>query len=256
MGLSVLLGLLLWSIGFGIYLNRIRSRGWDSTRRLLRTLPPAGTVLLLLCGLFWESGLAPRWLLAHAGWPAAQMDLAGRYMVGDRVLARNQAKARAWITRAARSGSAEARLALAGMDLEGQGRSGADPGSALASARMAAAQGLMDAQLLAGEILARYPQLAQPGERAQTYFDAALPQVRAQAAAGSAHAMFSLGLLKINGRGLPFDPEGGFALLLAAQAKGISVQQAFRISVLRSKLPPPVVLRAEAAWRQGIPTSR
>ena len=137
LALLTLLALLIWVAGFGIYLNLTGSRGWASTRRLLRTLPWAGTAGFCLCALFWENGLAPEWALAHAGLASARMDLAGRYMIGDRVLARNRVMARVWITRAARAGSAEARLALAGMDLEGQGGSGPDARSALAWARLA-----------------------------------------------------------------------------------------------------------------------
>jgi TPR repeat protein len=249
--LLTLVGLLLWSLVFGVYLNRIGSHGWASTRRLLRTYPAATALALVLCGLFWEGSLGPQWILAHGGRSSAQIAMAGRYLTGDRLLARNPARARSWITRAARSGSGEARLILASMDLEGRGQDRPDALAALSWARLAAGQGLLDAKLLAGEILLNHPELAKPGEQAQAYFDSALPAIRAQAQAGDPKAMFSLGMLKVRAQGLPLDQEGGYALLLEAQAKGIDLRQAFQISLVHASLPPEVIRRAEAAMSRG-----
>jgi|GEM_PF-6203313 len=235
-------GVLLWSVGFGIYLNQIHSHGWASTRRLLLTLPPAAAVALALSGLFWEDGLVPHWILAYTGNPPAQMIMAQEYLVGSRLLAKNPTQARAWITRAACSGFARAQVVLAGMELEDPTKP--DPLSALGWARRAASQGLDEGNLLTGELLLTHPDLAHPGERAQTYFDVALPPLIAQASAGNAQAMFSLGLLKLRGEGLPLDREGGFTLLLKAQGKGITLHQATMIAVIRSTLPPDLIRKA------------
>jgi TPR repeat protein len=166
LGLSCLLGLLLWAVGFGFYLNQIGSRGWASTRSLLRTLPAATLAVAVLCGAEWENHLVPHIVLAHAGLTSAQMAMAGRYVVGDRILRRNQAKARIWVARAANGGSADAMLVLAGMELNS--RSGSDPASALACAKQAGARGLVDAKLLTGDILLSYPNLAQDGQQSLT----------------------------------------------------------------------------------------
>lgn len=254
--LSGLLGVLLWAVGFGIYLNRIHSHGWASTRRLLRTLPWAAAAALLLCGVVWEGWLVPQWLLARAGGTGAQVALAGRYATGNGILARDLVKARAWLARAAVSGNPEAQLTLAGFDLDGKGRGGPDPGSALGWARKAGAQGLVPARLLAGEILIQNPGLAQPGERAQAYFDGALPVLVAQARAGDAQALFSLGMLKLHGTGLALDQEGGFALLLAARSRGISAMQGFQMDLVRGALPADLIRRAQAGQAAALAALR
>ena len=235
-----LAALLLWSAGFAVYLNRIHSHGWASTRRLLRTYRLAAPLALLLCALVWENLLVPTWCLAQWGRPVNQLDLAQRYATGDQLLAKDRARARHWLVRAAGSGSAQAQLLLGGMAWEDE-----DLAAALGWLRGAATQGLPAAQLLAGEVLLRQPGLAGPGEQAASYFAAALPKLRAEAGRGDASALFSLGAMQIQGRGLPADPEAGFRLLLRARALGLAPQQALALGKLRSTLPPDLVRRAE-----------
>ena len=252
--LGVLLLLLLWSVGFGIYLNRIGSHGWPSTRRLLRTFPPVAVVALLLVGFFWEDRLLVQWALAYGGQDAARLAMAGHYVKGDQLLARNPARARSWIARAARSGSGEAQMVLACMALGGHGQADRpDPVTALTWARIAGRRGITDGNLLTGEILLSHPELAQPGEKAQSYFDAALPGLLAQARQGDAQALFSVGLQKIRGHGLPPDTEGGLRMLLQAQRKGLQGSQGLTVFMVRSQMPEALAQRVEASL--GLPPS-
>jgi TPR repeat protein len=237
--------LLLWSTGFAVYLNRIHSHGWASTRRLLLSYRLAAPIALLLCALVWEDLLIPSWCLAQLGRPAFQLDLARRYASGAQLLARNRARERRWLLRAAQAGAAQGQLMLGAMDWQGQGLAKPDPASALGWLRLAAAQGLPAAQQLAGEILLSQPALAQPGEGAASYFAAARSGFQAEAARGSAAAMFCLGVMQIQGHGLPADPEAGYRLLLQARARGLGSQQLLTLDALRAILPADVVRRAE-----------
>jgi TPR repeat protein len=247
--LAILGCVLVWCVGFAIYLNRIHSHGWASTRRLLRTLIVVVPVSLLLSLTFWEDFLVPIWLAAQLGRTSSQVEVARRYLTGNQLLAKDLDSARHWITRAAQSGDAQAQVILAGLDWEGRGLAHSDPESALRWARLAASRGLPPAQLLAAEILLQHPDLAQLGEAAQTYFDTAIPLLQAQAATGNANALFSLGMMKIRGHGQPIDQVGGYSLLLQAQAKGLDPYQGIMLIMLRSSLPAGVIEQAEKAQR-------
>jgi len=57
--------------------------------------------------------------------------------------------------------------------------------------------------------------------------------------------MFSLGVMQIQGHGLPVDLEGGYRMLLRARARGIPPWRELTLEALRTTLPPDLVRRAE-----------
>lgn len=219
--LVALLLLLIWSAIFGIYLNRIHSRGWDSTKRLLKTYWGVGPLALLVSIFALDDGLAWDYLRGVLGHGPAQMRLAQEYGKGDRLLARALPRSLYWVRRAADNGDVQAQFAAAQLELSGQAGL-ADPVRALAHARSAAASGHAEAMVLVGQILLQHGRLAQPGENPATHFIRAIPLLEAQSRQGNADALFSLGLLYLRGQGVERDIARGLGLLLRAQSKGLS----------------------------------
>ena len=236
---------LLWSVGFAIYLNRIHSHGWASTRRLLLTLRVIAPLSLILGSAFWENSILPVFALARLGSSTCQIDLATRYTRGNQLLAKDRLAAHGWLLRAACNGNAKAQLLLASWAWEGFGGQRADPAAALHWGRVAAMQGMPEAKLFVGEVLLNHPDLARPGEQAQVYFDQALPALQAKATRGDIQAQFTLGLAKLQGQGQPMDQEGGLAMLLQINRQGLDALQTIKLDLIRTKLPVELVQRVE-----------
>ena len=241
--------ILAWSFGFALYLNRIHSHGWASTRRLLLTLRVVAPLSLVAGLAFWETFLVPVLALAHLGVSTCQIDLAQRYTQGNHLLAKNRATAHVWLERAARRGNAKAQLRMASWAWEGFGGQKVDRAAAMAWARLAAHQGSPEAQMFVGEILLDHPELAQPQERAQPYFDQAIPALQSQAARGDARAQFDLGLAKLRGLGQAPDLEEGLSMLLQINRQALDPLQTLKLDLVRAKLPADLVKRAEQRAR-------
>jgi len=232
-----LLILLGWNLAYGIYLNRIGSRGRASITRLLRTFRWAMPLSLLASGLLLHGTLARNLVEATFGRAAAQRSLAMGYFSGGDLLPQDRARARIWLTRAADQGDREAEYTLAQMWLGGTG-GGADPATALRWARAAATRHHPLAMVLVGEILMTHPDLARPGESAKQVFEQARPSLQFAAVSGDAQAMFSLGRMLTEGWGSHADPVEGYRWLLRANVQGLDPFKQIYVQSAGQRLSP------------------
>lgn len=236
---------LLWALGFAVYLNRIHSRGWASTRRLLKSSLWVFLVALTLALLYSEGSTL--WSLARGrlGSIEGQFRTGLLYQEGDTFLRPNPKKAVGAFRRAAEGGHALAQLSLARACYYGLGTP-RDPVAALRWARASARQGQPFAMALSGEIL----QGTSPTESA-SFFRQAAPLFRAQADKGDAQACFFLGHLFQNGQGVARDPVEALAWMLVAQRLGVAPLQSLGVQSYGKSLSPDQRTQAQTradAW--------
>ncbi|HJW34420.1 MAG TPA: tetratricopeptide repeat protein [Holophagaceae bacterium] len=205
---SALGAALVWSIGHGIYLNRIGSRGWASTRRLLIK---AGLVFILALPaafLIREWDTVRLLVEARLGKAEAQFQLARCYQRGEGLTGHRLDLARAWYLKAAEQQHVEAQLSLVRLYFFGEGGP-RDFSAAQRWAKPLADRQNVDAVLLMGESLE-----AQSAPEAQAYFVKALPLLQPLADQRNTQACINLAGLYWNGRGLPKDPVEAWKWLL------------------------------------------
>jgi len=232
---------LIWCLGHAIYLNRIHSRGWASTKRLLHK---SGLVfaLALFVAISMKEGRALAALVGAAiGLPRSEYLVGALAQSGQGLLKQDNAKAFGWFHRAAKRGDPDAEYALACAYHFGQGTS-RDPGKALRWARSSAESGNAMGMVLAGELLKD----ADP-KAAQSLFARSRPLLEAQAAGGDGTACFLLGSLYQQGGGIPADPTMALAWMLRGRMYGLSPFQDLSAQSLERSLTP--AQRSEAARR-------
>lgn len=232
---------LVWGLGHAIYLNRVHSRGWASTKRLLRK---SGLVfvLALLVATWMKEGRALTTLIGAAlGRPHSEYLAGALAQSGQGMLKQDHAKAFEWFHRAAEQGDPEAEYAVACAYHFGQGTP-CDPEKALQWARASADSGNAMGMVLAGEML----QEADPSA-AQFLFARSRPLLEARAAGGDGSACFLLGTLYQQGGGIPADPVMALAWMLRGRNLGLPPFQDLIAQRLEQSLTP--AQRAQAAER-------
>lgn len=247
LALLALGGALLWGLGFAVYLNRIGSRGWASTRRLLTSSMVAFAIALPAVIVFAEG---PAFWSLVRGWLGSAE---GQYRTGilysssDTFLQPTPSKATVAFRRAAEQGHSQAQFALAQACHVGLGTA-KNRAEALRWAQAAAQAGHPLAMVLAGDILRETS--AVEGE---PYFRRAAPLLRAQGEQGDGQACFTLGRLYREGLGVAQDPEEALFWMQVAQRLGISPLQGFAIQIHEKSLPSDLQSRARTraeAWIQ------
>jgi TPR repeat protein len=241
--LLVALGVaLLWGLGHAVYLNRIGSRGWASTHRLLKSTLIVFAVALPTAILVKEWPTLWPLLTGRLGSAEGQFQTGVLLQGGDPTFLRpNQPKAVAAFRRAARQGHTQAQLGLARACYYGRGTA-RDDGEALRWARKAADAGQPLALVLAGMI----QQESAPAEAAACFTRAA-PLLRSRGEEGDAEACYSLGFLLREGLGVAPDPVEALAWMLRAQRLGISPMQGWALQAFEKTLTPDQ--RAQARTR-------
>lgn len=148
---------LVWGLGYAVYLNRIGSRGWASTRRLLVTALVVFALALPLAVAFKEG--ATMWTLAKGrlGSSEGQYQTGILYAAGGTFLRTSRSKAVYEFRLAAEQGHAQAQFALAQACHSGQGTP-KDRAEALRWARAAAQADHPLAIVLAGSSSRNRPQ--------------------------------------------------------------------------------------------------
>jgi hypothetical protein len=228
-------------VGFAIYLNRIGSHGWASTRRLLKV--SLGVFALALPAALLVKERATLGPLASGWFGSAE----GQFQTGllyqggdDTFLKPSQIKAVAAFRRAAAQGHTQAQLGLARACYYGRGTLRNDA-EALRWARAAATAGHPLAMVLAGVIL----QPTAPPEAAALFSQAA-PLLRARGQRGDAEACYALGHLYREGLGVARDPVEALAWLLRAQQLGIGPMQMYALQTFEKSLTPEQRTQARA----------
>ena len=221
---------LVWGLGYAVYLNRVGSRGWGSTRRLLLSALVVFSITLPVAVAFREGPAL--WALASGrlGSAEGQFQTGALYQAGSTFLRSNPVKAVEAFRRAAEQGHTQAQVALAQACFYGRGTV-KDIAAALRWARAGAKAGHPLAMVLAGEILLD----SSPAE-AESYFRQAAPLLRVQARLGEAQACFALGHLHRSGLGVTQDPVEALTWMLLAQRLGISPFQAFAVQKYEQSL--------------------
>lgn len=237
-----------WGLGYAVYLNRIGSRGWASTRRLLVTALVVFALALPLAVAVKEG--ATLWTLAKGrlGSSEGQYQTGILYAAGGTFLRTSRSRAIREFRRAANQGHVPAQFALAQACRSGQGTP-RDSAEALRWARAAAQAGHPLAMVLAGELL----QEASPAE-AEPFFRQAAPLLRAQGELGDGQACFSLGFLYRYGRGAAQDPVEALTWMLLAQRLGIGPLQGLAVQMYEKNLTLEQRTQAHAraeAWIRG-----
>jgi TPR repeat protein len=236
---------MLWGLGYAVYLNRIGSRGWASTRQWLKTSLTVFSASLLVAITFREGPVLWALVKGRLGSPDGQYLTGVLYQQGGGLLQQSPERAVPAFRRAADQGHTLAQLALARAYHYGLGTR-KDQAEALRWAEVAAHAGHPLAMVLAGELL----QESSPAE-AGAFFKHALPLLQAQAEAGDGQSCFTLGFLYRHGFGVVSDSEEALYWMLLAQRLGISPPQAFSIEAYGKSLPPDQQIRASGraqAW--------
>lgn len=243
--LTGLLILLVWSVGFGIYLNRIRSEGMASVRRLLRTFWIAVPLALSGALLIVEGGLGWDFVCGWLGGAESQMRIAQEFGRGDRLLRRDSSRSLYWLRKAAKNGNPWANHMAALLEWSGQTGT-PDAARILVHARIAESAGFEEAMILIGSVLLAHPELAHLGETPESHFTKAIPILRAKADLQDPEASFSLGLLYMKGHGVPKNEPLGVAYLLRAKDSGrLDAFRALQVEQLRHSLDPSLITAAQ-----------
>ncbi|WP_243382622.1 tetratricopeptide repeat protein [Geothrix alkalitolerans] len=245
LALTALGAALLWGLGYAVYLNRIGSRGWASTRRWLKTSLAVFSVSFLVATAFREGPVLWALFKGRLGSPEGKYRTGVLYLQGGRFLQRSPERAVPAFRRAADQGHTLAQFALARAYRYGLGTR-KDQAEALRWAEAAAQGGHPLAMVLAGELL----QDSSPAE-AGSFFKRALPLLRVQGEAGDGQACFTLGFLYRQGFGVVPDSEEALYWMLLARRLGISPPQAFAVEAYGKSLPPDQQVRATSraqAW--------
>jgi len=231
---------LVWALGYAVYLNRIRSQGSSSIRRLLTT---ASLVFLiaLTAGLIRGEGPV-LWTLTRnrLGSAEGQFQTGVIYKAGGTFLLPSPGKAAEAFLRAANQGHTQAQLALAESYFYGSGIA-RDQTSALRWAQTAAKAGHPLAMVLVGEILRG----STPME-AERFYRQAIPLLKSRGERGDADACFVLGYLYRDGLGVAPDPVTALSWMLVAQRLGVGPLRAYAIQSYRTSLTPDQLARAQA----------
>lgn len=232
---------LIWAIGHAVYLNRIHSHGWASTKRLLKKAGLVFSLALLTFTAVKEGRTITVLGGALLGHPRAEYLAGTLAQRGQGLLKRDQARAFAWFLKAAGQGEPDAVYALAQAYHSGQGTP-RDPAQALRWAQASAQSGNPLGMVLSGELLKdRDPQAA------QSYFTRSRPLLESKATAGDATACFFLGMLHWQGEGTPVDPVEALAWMLRGRSLGFSQLQSVAAEMMAQALTPDQ--RAQAAER-------
>jgi Sel1 repeat len=212
---------LLWGSMHAIYLNRIGSRGWASTKRLLKKCGWVFLISLPLALIVKDGPTIWAVIGARLGNRNAQHQLALHYLSGVGAFNQNHTQARIWMLKAAELGQPDAQFELAEMLRDGQGGEKNLPEAlrwAAASAEQNQPFGIVvEAQMLASTDAAK----------SETLFQRAIPLFESRASEGSADAAFSLALLHRNGQGLRADPIESLKWMLIAANFGLNPVQSF-----------------------------
>ena len=236
------LGLTL--LACALFALRLHLQGGSSQMALRRFLRFTALAFLLAFTLaaLWNARLTLRGLAgAFRAHPRDQYAMGLLRQSGRGFLARDPAKAAAWFRKAADQGDSDAQVALARASLRGEGVP-KDPAEALRLALASATAGNTEAMLLAGDLLK-----FQDPARSQALYDRARSALEGQASRGEAQAMLTLGLLHLQGRGVPVDPVESYAWMLAADRRGLPPLQRVLLVLSGNRLTP--AQRAQAAER-------
>jgi TPR repeat protein len=248
LALTALGSSLLWGLGYAVYLNRIHSQGWASTRRLLTSSLLVFPISFAVAVAIQEGPMLWALLRGHLGSAEGQYLTGVLYQEGGGLLVQDPGKAVAAFRRAASQGHTLAQFALARAYFYGLGTD-RNPAEALRSARAAADAGHPLAMVLTGEIL----QESAPAEAAP-FFRRALPLLRARARAGDGQARFTLGFLYRRGLGVAQDPEEALCWMLLARKSGLSPLQAYAVEAYEKSLPVDQQVRARNRAQVGVRT--
>jgi TPR repeat protein len=232
---------LLASAAFAFRLHRQGGSSRAALRRFLRFTALAFLLAFTLAAL-WNARLTLRGLAgAFRGHPRDQYALGLLRQSGRGFLARDPAKAATWFRKAADQGDPDAQLALARACLQGEGVP-RNPAEAQRLALASATTGNTEALLLAGDLLK-----VQDPARSQALYDRARSVLEGQAGRGEAQAMLTLGLLHLQGQGVPVNPVESYAWMLAADRRGLPPLQRVLLVLTGNRLTP--AQRAQAAER-------
>ncbi len=232
---------LLASAAFAYHLHRQGGSSRVALRRFLRFGAVAFLVAFTLTSLWGSRHVLAGVARALHGRPRDQYALGLLRQSGRGFLARDAGKAAAWFRKAADQGDPDAQLALARACLRGEGVP-RNPVEAQRLALASAAAGNTDAMLLAGDLLK-----GQDPARSQALYQQALGLLRARAGRGEAEAMLALGLLYLQGRGVPVDPVESYAWMLAANRRGLPPLERVLLVLTGNRLTP--AQRAQATER-------
>ncbi len=232
---------LLASAAFAFHLHRQGGSSGVALRRFLRFAALAFLVGFSLASLWGSRRVLAGVARALRGRPRDQYALGLLRQSGRGFLARDAGKAAAWFRKAADQGDADAQLALARACLRGEGVL-RNPVEAQRLALASATAGNTEAMLMAGDLLK-----AQDPARSQALYDRARTVLEDQAGRGEAEAMLTLGLLHLEGRGVPVDPVESYAWMLAANRRGLPPLQRILLVLTGNRLTP--AQRAQATER-------
>lgn len=232
---------LLASAVFAFRLHRQGGSSRVALRRFLGFAALAFLTAFALASAWGSRRVLAGMIRALGGRPRDQYAMGLLRQGGRGFLARDAGKAAVWFRRAADQGYPDAQLALARACLRGEGVP-RNPVEAQRLALAAADQGNAEAMLLAGDLLR-----AQDPTRSQALYGRARAALENQAGRGEAEAMLSLGLLHLEGRGVPVDPVEGYAWMLAADRRGLPPLQRVLLVLTGNRLTP--AQRAQAAER-------
>ena len=232
---------LVQALGFAFHLHRQGGSSRTALGRFLRFGALAFLVGFSLASLWGSRRVLAGVARALRGRPRDQYALGLLRQSGRGFLARDAGKAAAWFRKAADQGDADAQLALARACLRGEGVP-RNPVEAQRLALASATAGNTEAMLMAGDLLK-----AQDPARSQALYDRARTVLEDQAGRGEAEAMLTLGLLHLEGRGVPVDPVESYAWMLAANRRGLPPLQRILLVLTGNRLTP--AQRAQASER-------